>query len=123
MKIAAKPEKLLAANNLKAYLYRMAANLAYDRIKARKRQEIKVVDYSLILEAKAEDCTSHEQITELGYALDRLPPEEKEIVVLKNFMDKTFREIADSVNVSVNTVAGRYRGALRKLKVILEEKL
>ena len=122
VRIAERKESLLKADNLKAYLYRMAANMAYDRIKKRKKHEAMLEDYSLILEARDADTFSTENITELHSVLNILPAEQKEVVVLKNFMDKTFNEIAEITNVSINTALSRHRYALAKLKFILENK-
>ncbi len=122
VRIAERKESLLKADNLKAYLYRMAANMAYDRIKRRKKHEAMLNDYSLILEAKNEEALSKEEITELHSILNCLPAEQKEVVILKNFMEKTFNEIAEITNVSINTAISRHRYALKKLKDILENK-
>lgn len=54
-------------------------------------------------------------------SLAELPPEQREVVVLKIWHQHTFEEIAALVDASPNTVAGRYRYALQKLKKRLEE--
>lgn len=53
-------------------------------------------------------------------ALERLPPEQREVVTLKIWGDLTFREIAETLEVPLNTVASRYRYALERLKEVLE---
>lgn len=52
--------------------------------------------------------------------LSQLPPEQRETVVLKIWHRYTFEQIGELVGVSPNTVAGRYRYALQKLKKHLE---
>lgn len=49
-------------------------------------------------------------------ALARLPPEQREILVLKIWGELTFDEIAVSLALSPNTVASRYRYALTSLR-------
>ena len=49
-------------------------------------------------------------------AVDRLPPEQKEVITLKIWAELTFDEIARTLDLSLNTVASRYRYALCKLK-------
>ncbi|MEY3175173.1 MAG: polymerase sigma factor SigV [Planctomycetota bacterium] len=49
-----------------------------------------------------------------------LPPEQSEVVLLKHWEELTFAEIAESLNLSQNTVASRYRYALEKLQRSLE---
>lgn len=52
--------------------------------------------------------------------MQSLPPEQLEIVVLKHWEELTFAEIAESLNLSQNTVASRYRYAMEKLQRSLE---
>ena len=49
-------------------------------------------------------------------AVDRLPPEQKEVLTLKIWGELTFDEIGRTLDLSLNTVASRYRYALQKLK-------
>lgn len=49
-----------------------------------------------------------------------LPPEQREVIVLKLWHDYTFEEIGELLGLSPNTVAGRYRYGLQKLKSALK---
>jgi RNA polymerase sigma-70 factor (ECF subfamily) len=53
--------------------------------------------------------------------LERLPMEQREVIVLKIWHGHTFGEIGDFLAVSPNTVAGRYRYGLQKLRACLKE--
>jgi RNA polymerase sigma-70 factor (ECF subfamily) len=53
-------------------------------------------------------------------ALAKLPVEQREVIVLKIWHDMTYQEIAETLEVSPNTVAGRYRYGMEKLKGILK---
>jgi RNA polymerase sigma-70 factor (ECF subfamily) len=48
--------------------------------------------------------------------LAALPVDQREVIVLKIWHEHTFEEIADLLEISPNTVAGRYRYGLQKLK-------
>ncbi|HSH94550.1 MAG TPA: sigma-70 family RNA polymerase sigma factor [Roseimicrobium sp.] len=52
--------------------------------------------------------------------LQRLPAEQREVVVLKIWHRLTFAEIAQLQHCSPNTASGRYRYALEKLRISLE---
>jgi RNA polymerase sigma-70 factor (ECF subfamily) len=52
--------------------------------------------------------------------LARLPVEQREVIVLKIWHEMTYDEIAGTLDLSPNTVAGRYRYGMEKLKVILK---
>lgn len=54
--------------------------------------------------------------------LTQLPPEQREVIVLKIWHGHTFEEIGTLLDLSPNTAAGRYRYGLQKLKVCLEGK-
>jgi len=52
--------------------------------------------------------------------LETLPAEQREVIVLKIWHDMTFDEIARLLELSPNTVAGRYRYGLNKLRFMLK---
>ncbi|MGI5818803.1 MAG: RNA polymerase sigma factor [Armatimonadota bacterium] len=54
-------------------------------------------------------------------ALADLPPEQREVVVLKVWQGHTFAEIGTLLGIPPNTASSRYRYALRKLRAILGE--
>jgi RNA polymerase sigma-70 factor (ECF subfamily) len=53
--------------------------------------------------------------------LAELPPEQREVIVLKIWNRCTFEEIGALLEISPNTAAGRYRYGLQKIKLQLEE--
>jgi len=53
---------------------------------------------------------------ELAAAVDRLPVEQREVLVMKIWNDLTFAEIGQALGISQNTAASRYRYALAALK-------
>jgi RNA polymerase sigma-70 factor (ECF subfamily) len=52
--------------------------------------------------------------------LAELPPDQREVIVLKVWNQFTFEEIGGLLEISPNTVAGRYRYGLQKIKSKLE---
>jgi len=53
---------------------------------------------------------------ELAVAVDRLPVEQREVLVMKIWNELTFAEIGQALGISQNTAASRYRYALAALK-------
>lgn len=53
--------------------------------------------------------------------LQGLPPEQREVIVLKIWQELTFEEIASLLDLSPNTAAGRYRYGMNKLRACLSE--
>jgi RNA polymerase sigma-70 factor (ECF subfamily) len=52
--------------------------------------------------------------------LAELPPEQREVIVLKIWHEHTFEEIGGLLEISPNTAAGRYRYGLQKLRQFLK---
>ena len=53
-------------------------------------------------------------------AVAALPPELREVVVMKEFEDLTFQEIADALQIPLSTVKSRLYTALKQLRMRLE---
>jgi RNA polymerase sigma-70 factor (ECF subfamily) len=56
----------------------------------------------------------------LAAAMDRLPHDQREVLVMKIWNELTFAEIAGALGISQNTAASRYRYALAGLKKSLQ---
>src|SRR5205809_292203 len=55
----------------------------------------------------------------LALALERLPNDQREVLVMKIWNELTFAEIADALGISQNTAASRYRYGLAALRKTL----
>lgn len=53
--------------------------------------------------------------------INKLPTEQKEVLILRMYYDMSFKEIADFSKVSINTSLGRMRYALMNLKKMIEK--
>ena len=53
---------------------------------------------------------------QLVAALDHLPRDQREVLVMKIWNELTFAEIAEALGISQNTAASRYRYGLAALK-------
>ncbi len=62
---------------------------------------------------------THEKVRQL---IDMLPPEQREVVILRHYADMSFKEIAKLTRVSINTALGRMRYALINIRKMIEEK-
>lgn len=55
--------------------------------------------------------------------IQRLPAEQREVVMLRHYYDLSFKEIAELTDVSINTALGRMRYALINLRKFFEQDL
>lgn len=118
------------------WLYTIARNLCVDqsrRAKHRKAQSLDApmnnsADSGTLLDVVAAvEIASDRQVVNkqlqlrLHAALARLSEEQREVFLMREFLDMPFKEIADVVGVPENTVKSRMRYALEKLRLELDE--
>jgi RNA polymerase sigma-70 factor (ECF subfamily) len=119
-------EKIRLNGNLKGYLTTCVANLARDRIRARRRQPVGLDDaepVSLDLVEPLQSLIDDEQLQRLSFAMAQLPYEQREVLALHIQGEMSFKTIAQSQNVSINTIQSRYRYGLEKLRSLLDSEL
>ncbi len=113
-----------------SWVMRIAHNLIIDHY--RKDKHLKTIsdddtEVPLFNSVKFSDDTIeqllvNEQIlSDVKVLVDKLPQEQKEVVVLRYYYDLSFKEIADHTDVSINTALGRMRYAIINLRKIMEE--
>jgi len=54
--------------------------------------------------------------------VNELPDVQKQVVIMRHFMDMSFKEIAEETGVSINTALGRMRYAIINMRKIIDEK-
>lgn len=119
VKITQKRNRLAKARNLDAYVFRIARNEASRFIERRKRKRtVQAVNetWLTVPEEKQEPVGLAEQ---LQAALTRLPRQQREVIVMKIYRQKTFLEISGLLGLSQNTVSSRYRYGIDKLRTLL----
>jgi len=119
--------KLRITGNLKAFLATCVANRARNRNRRSRRQVTGDGDgFELVApEDERPDWAAvlGDEVRRIGEALARLPYEQREVVLLHLNSGMTFREIAQVQSTSINTVQGRYRYGLDKLRTLLNAKV
>lgn len=109
---------------------RIAYNLCVDHFRrAKRRSSISTTDNFDIFDViagteEAHDTTmiksqSHEKLRAL---IDNLPPEQREVIILRHYADMSFKEISQVTRVSINTALGRMRYALINIRKNISEK-
>ena len=121
----------------KSWLYKVAVN--YCREEVRKKKGSRSLSFDVVWNREAEDSPRWESSSQrydnpesqfqqaelsdiLQQALLELSDEQREVVIMKEFEGLKFREIAEALNVSENTVKSRMYYGLDGLKKILQKK-
>jgi RNA polymerase sigma factor (sigma-70 family) len=107
-----------------AWISRIAHNLAIDNFRKQKRYpEILLEDGSRVFNSMefAESSMEDKQMLQDSKAKVRtlireLPKEQKQVLIMRHYLNMSFQEIADRTGVSINTALGRMRYALINLR-------
>lgn len=108
------------------WMYHMARNLFADHYKKNKRmgykEDVEMTDRYFRDETNAESTRIHqEEIDLLQQALNHLPEEKREILVLSKFQEMKYKEIAHLLELSESAVKVRIFRALKELKSVYEK--
>lgn len=113
-----------------SWVIRIAHNIVIDHF--RKEKNLRTisndnVEYDLFNSSKYSDKTIeqniiHDQITnDVRKLIEKLPNDQKEVIILRHYVGLSFKEIAENTDVSINTALGRMRYALINMRKLIEE--
>lgn len=122
-------DKYQEEGKFQPWLMRIAHNLAIDHFRKAKRcptiiledgsnvfNSLKFADHSI------EDLkVKEETISMVKKMIEDLPEAQKEVLIMRHYMDMSFQEIADKTGVSINTALGRMRYALIHLRKKMQQ--
>ena len=111
------------------WVMRIAHNLVVDYFRKSKRMPLKreTDEYAFFNYMTDDSLNVEEQIitfqlkNDLTKLLEQLPADQKEVLIMRMYQDLSFKEIADSTGVSINTALGRMRYGLLNLRKIIEK--
>lgn len=118
---------------LRQWLFTIASNIVTDHLRrSKRRREVLVEEPASTGEAAAREAPatpvlemfSAEELREsVREAVGKLPPEQRSVLLLRQYGELTFKEIAALEKCSINTALSRMRYALGNLKKLLAGKL
>jgi RNA polymerase sigma-70 factor (ECF subfamily) len=106
----------------RALLYATVRSIALDLIRRdsrRARREAEAFS-DVAQSSQPQFAVEDESQRALAAAVDLLPHEQREVLVMKIWNELTFAEIGSALEISQNTAASRYRYALSALKKNLQ---
>ena len=122
VRLADKPELLRGVRDERAFVLRLAHNQAVDQFRrrdARERHQQALAEDSVDLFSSCADPDEAEFRRQLSAALGELPPEQRAVVHLKLWGGLTFEQIAETLEIPLNTAGSRYRYGIDKLRARL----
>lgn len=111
------------------WVMRIAHNLVIDYFRKQKKMvtvsggnEYDIFETLHLLEGNVQDKITQNQIhTDVRKLINELPEDQKEIIILRLYLDKSFKEISEEKNISINTALGRMRYALINMRKLVKE--
>ncbi|MCF6132188.1 RNA polymerase sigma factor [Flavobacterium wongokense] len=112
-----------------SWVLRIANNLIVDKFRNDKKMYMKrdteeysifsaITDNSLNIES---ELIKSQVDMDLKKIIQKLPQDQKEVLMMRYYSDMSFKEIADITGVSVNTTLGRMRYAITNLRKVIEK--
>jgi RNA polymerase sigma-70 factor, ECF subfamily len=112
-----------------SWLYRIALNVCHSRLRRRMRrpdasleQQFEDVGFEPVSPTAAvdDDLFGEQVSTHVRKALAAIPAEMRQVIVMKEYEDLKFHEIAEILNIPLSTVKTRMYTGLRELRKRLE---
>lgn len=112
------------------WVMRIAHNLAIDFFRKTKKMPMSRSDdeYDVFATISRDDANVEEQMVEdqiyadVKKLISFLPVEQQQVVFMRHFRNMSFKEIAESTDVSINTALGRMRYAILNMRKMVDEK-
>jgi len=112
-----------------SWVLRISNNLIIDKFRNDKKMYMKrdteefsifasITDNSPNIE---KELINNQVDIDLKKLIQKLPQDQKEVLMMRYYSDMSFKEIADITGVSVNTTLGRMRYAIANLRKLIEK--
>ena len=121
MKIFRNLKKFGFRSAFKTWVYRITVNTALNHYRKSRRQESDRVDYESVSKSLESDCSTAQEVIRddneagLKVLLDRLSPEYKICLILREIEGLSYEEIAATLKIPINTVRSRLKRAREAL--------
>lgn len=112
------------------WVMRIAHNLVIDHFRRNKRMpkfssshsDFDIFDVISNGQESQENTMISDQVREdIRRIIQELPDDQKEVLIMRMYKDMSFKEIAETTDVSINTALGRMRYALINLRKVIDK--
>lgn len=107
--------------NIKGWLYRSARNAALDHLRhlqVEDRNRLLMTE-AMIYASEVDSSVDEELFNRITRAMEKLPDQCRQIIYKKTFEGKKYTDIAEEMNISVNTIKTQINRGYKKLRELL----
>jgi RNA polymerase sigma-70 factor (ECF subfamily) len=121
VKIWENKEKLKNHASFDSYLFSTAYNTTISFLRS-KAKDAKYIEYVNLVQVEIEEpdsndwLNSHEFYDRLNSLIEEMPLRQREVFKMRHFQKNSYKEIAEALNISVNTVENHIVKANRYIK-------
>lgn len=108
--------------NITSYLFTIAKNLIFDRYQKTSKQKEKTILINFVPEVENNALTPEQSLlnkelkSELDRSISMLPPQAAQVFDMIRIQGLSYKEVAERLNISTNTVDTQLRRAIKKLR-------
>ena len=123
--------KYVPSGKFSAWVLRIAHNVIMDLYRGQKSQKIidavddndlsNIAGSDMIIGNVENQFVNTQVLSDVRKMMNLLPTTQREVVYMRYFQQMSFKEIADTTNVSINTSLGRMRYAIINLRRMARE--
>ncbi len=126
-----KKGKYIENGKFVSWVLRISHNLIIDHFRKEKLKgtisndslDVDIFNSQRFSEDTIEDQMVNSQIlSEVKDLINELPEDQQQVIIMRHYLDLSFKEIAEQTDVSINTALGRMRYALINLRKLVEKK-
>ena len=121
-----KRNKLKSIDNLTNYLYISTKNTSFNYLSKFRKERNTTLD-EVLVRFEIDELTpetaffTSEVRTEIEQAINQLPPKTKLVFQMAKVEGLKYKEIAEILNISVNTIDNHIATAIKKLSIVLKD--
>ena len=118
--------KYTTSGKFSAWIMRIAHNVIMDWYRDQRAERVveatqdndlsNISGSELVVGSIESHYVNSQVMRDVRNLLDNLPPTQREVVFMRYYQQLSFKEIADTTSVSINTALGRMRYAILKLR-------
>jgi RNA polymerase sigma-70 factor (ECF subfamily) len=116
------PWAMRIAHNLVIDHFRKASKVRMISESSSTREDFNIFDVLSLTDKNIEQKITYDELEkQMVDLIEFLPPTQKEILKMRIFQDMSFKDIAESEDISINTALGRMRYALINLRKLIDK--